>query len=244
MSARIFLLVVFAIMTIVLSGCNFEFITKINSDGSGELVEQIAVNFSSLSSEVPEDERTDPSTDCENLCADEIPELPTSNIEKRDGNTWCTCAMSYQFDTLDELDELYEEIIPSTVELPIIVDRLRIDDERLYYDLRFDIQPEELNYEDPDSEILWRVVLPGTPIEHNADEVEGNTLTWDLRRGNALQEGIHAVIEPVNSPFTTTIILTVSGLAIVAASVVIILIRRSRQAKEELQLQSLVPKER
>ena len=33
------------------------------------------------------------------------------------------------------------------------------------------------------ADIFWQVTLPGKITDHNADEVDGNTLTWKLRGG-------------------------------------------------------------
>jgi hypothetical protein len=84
----------------------------------------------------------------------------------------CTAVVS--FEDLEELADIMED-----KGLGASVQRLEIQNERLYYDLRINLSGSESSqyytYEN-----FWVLVLPGTPGDNNADTVSGNTLTWDL----------------------------------------------------------------
>jgi len=148
-----------------LAGCNkLDVTTKIEANGSGEL--QTAVGFSAEERANMETQNSDPQ-DFSNT--DQTPANGTVVEEKRGDETWCVTTT--QFKNLDELRTLYEQREGLTI------NRLEISDGKFYYDVDIDTLSEGSNFSVP-TEIRWSVVLPGAPISHNADEVDGNTLTW------------------------------------------------------------------
>ena len=89
--------------------------------------------------------------------------------EQRGDETWCITTT--QFKDLEELRSLYAEWEG------IKINRLEISDGKFYYNLDLDTLSEDSSFSAL-TDITWTVVLPGTPISHNADQVDGNTLTW------------------------------------------------------------------
>jgi len=89
--------------------------------------------------------------------------------EQRGEETWCITTT--QFKNLEELRSLYEQ------REGIQINRLEISNGKLYYDVDLDTSSEESNFSAL-TEMTWTIVLPGTPLAHNADEAEGNALTW------------------------------------------------------------------
>ena len=59
----------------------------------------------------------------------------------------------------------------------ITINRLEINDGKFYYDVEMDTLSEDSSFSAL-KEITWMVVLPGTPVAHNADQVDGNNLAW------------------------------------------------------------------
>ncbi len=78
-----------------------------------------------------------------------------------------------KFDNLDELRRLYEK------QKGIRINQLEIADGAFYYDVDVDTSSQDSSFS-TFSAITWTVVLPGMPSNHNAGQVDGNTLTWNL----------------------------------------------------------------
>jgi hypothetical protein len=91
--------------------------------------------------------------------------------EQRGDETWCITTT--QFKDLEELRTLYEQ------RQGIKINRLEIKDSRFYYDIEVDALSKDSAFSAL-TEITWSISLPGTPVEHNADQVDGNTLTWTV----------------------------------------------------------------
>ena len=89
--------------------------------------------------------------------------------EKRGEETWCVTTA--RFENLDELRTLYEQ------REGIKINRLEISDGKFFYDIDIDTLSDDSSFSAL-TEITWSVVLPGEPISHNADQVNGTTLTW------------------------------------------------------------------
>ncbi len=89
--------------------------------------------------------------------------------EQRGDETWCITTT--QFKDLEELRRLYAEWEG------IKINRLEVRDGKFYYNMDLDTLSEDSSFSAL-TDIIWTVVLPGTPISYNADKVDGNTLTW------------------------------------------------------------------
>lgn len=156
---------VWILAMLLLAGCHkLEATTQIQPNGSGEL--QSGVGFS-----VEERANMEPQNNAsQDFCnTSQTLENVTTTEEQRGDETWCVTTT--QFKTLEELRALYER------QQGITINRLEISDGKFYYDVDIDTLSEDSSFSAL-TEIKWTVVLPGAPISHNADEVDGNTLIW------------------------------------------------------------------
>jgi hypothetical protein len=147
----------------LLAGCKFEGETRISPDGSGQL--RTEVGFSA--EERQNLEQQNPTDDFCNVSG--APAGVSVNEEQRGAETWCVTAVS--FDDLDELAAYYEQ------RQGLRVNRLEISAGRLHYDLDMDTTSESSGFSAFET-ITWTLILPAAPAAHNADRVNGNTLTW------------------------------------------------------------------
>jgi hypothetical protein len=161
-SLKILIIVTGAIM---LAGCHkLEATTRIESNGSGEL--RMGVGFSAEERANMEKQNSNPQDFCN---VSQTPPNMTVSEEQRGEETWCITTT--RFKNLEQLRRLYEQ------RKGIKINRLEIRDGHLYYDIDVDTLSETSNFSAFKS-ITWSVILPGVPIEHNADQTDENTLTW------------------------------------------------------------------
>ena len=168
MKSRSIKMLVWVFYVLVLAGCHkLEAITKVEPNGSGEL--RMGVGFSAEERENMEKQGSNPQDFCN---ASQTAPKVTVTEEKRGDETWCITTT--QFKDLEELRSLYEQSKGLTV------NRLEIIDGKFYFDVDVDTLSDDSDFS-IFKEITWSVVLPGAPIEHNADHADpadGNTLTW------------------------------------------------------------------
>ncbi|RIK32326.1 MAG: hypothetical protein DCC56_00525 [Anaerolineae bacterium] len=149
----------------LLAGCHkLEATTRINPDGSGEL--QTGVGFSAEERANLEKQYNNSQDFCNTAQA---PANVTMTEEKRGEETWCINTTSFK--NLDELRALYQQ------RTGITINQLEVKDGNFYYDVDIDTLSEDSSFSNL-TELTWTVVMPGTPLTHNADEANGNTLTW------------------------------------------------------------------
>jgi len=149
----------------LLVGCHkLEATTKIEPDGSGEL--RMGIGFSAEERTNMEKQGANPQDFCNT--SQKNPDI-TVTQEQRGDETWCFSAT--QFKGLEELRGLYGE------REGIKINRLEISDGRLYYDIDLDTLSDDSSFSTL-TDLTWSLELPGAPVDHNADQVEGNTLTW------------------------------------------------------------------
>ena len=157
--------IAWVLLLILLAGCHkLATTTSINPNGSGEL--QTGVGFSAEERANIEKQYANSQDFCN---TSQTPENVSVTEEQRNDETWCVTTT--QFTNLDELRALYEK------QKGLTVNRLEISDGKFYYDVDIDTLSEGSSFSTL-TEITWSVVLPGTPISHNADQVNGNTLVW------------------------------------------------------------------
>lgn len=157
------LLLVFGVL--FLAGCHkLEAMTTVESNGSGEL--RMGVGFSAEEKANLEKQNNNVQDFCN---ASQPPKNVTVIEEQRGDETWCINITPFK--NLDELRSLYQQ------RKGITINRLEINDGTFYYDVDVDTLSEDSGFSAL-TEITWTVVLPGTPIAHNADQVNGNTLIW------------------------------------------------------------------
>ena len=152
-----------ALIALILAGCKFHATTTVNPDGSGEL--RTEVGFTA-----EERKNIESQSGGGKFCQPPAPEATTTE-EQRGDETWCISTQN--FDDLDGLRQLYE------TRKGITVHRLEIADGKFYYDIEVDTAAETSDFANF-SEITWVVVMPDSPTEHNAAQIEGNTLTWNV----------------------------------------------------------------
>ncbi|HUG34785.1 MAG TPA: hypothetical protein VMJ90_08445 [Anaerolineales bacterium] len=137
------------------------------------------------------------------------------NEEPRGDETWCINIV--RFNDLDELRDLYGQ------REGITINRLEISEGVLYYDIDVDMLSEDSGFSVL-TEMTWSVVLPGAPMAHNADQVDGSTLTWKPASKSGIVN-LRAESEAPHSgiPFPPC------GMAFIGIGVGIIYLRRRRQ---------------
>lgn len=154
---------------LVLSGCKANVITKINSDGSGKFTQEVgftAQEMTTLSS------FGTGSDFCTNMGGNNSISGSSVSQEKRGDEVWCIFDTS--FSTLEELKSLYSEADTTANDI-------NITDGQLHYDVTVNMSG--ANATAGLLQTKWILVMPGAVTNHNADEVKGTTLTWDLTTG-------------------------------------------------------------
>ena len=154
-----------AAAVLLLAGCHkLDATTRIEANGSGEL--RMETGFSPEERENLEKQNPNQQDFCN---TSQSPPNVSVTEEQRGEETWCITTA--QFENLDELRSLYGQ------RDGIQINRLEISGGRFYYDIDLDTSSGESNFSAL-TEITWSVILPGTPLNHNAEQVDGNTLTW------------------------------------------------------------------
>jgi len=150
---------------LLLTGCHkLEETTIIKPNGSGEL--RMDVGFSAEERANMEKQNGNSQDFCN---ISQVGPNVTVTEEQRGDETWCITVT--QFKDLDELRSLYEQ------RKGITINRLEISGDEFYYDIDMDTLSEDSNFSTL-TDITWSLELPGTPIDHNADQVGENTLIW------------------------------------------------------------------
>jgi len=168
MKRRQIILAVLILTALVLAGCKFQSTTAIKPGGSGDF--RTEVGFSAEERQNMEKQNPSSAQDFCNAQASH-PGNITVTEEKRGDETWCVTTAS--FENLDQLRQLYLQ------RKGIQINRLEISGGTFYYDVSIDTSSRDSNFSGFTS-MTWVLVLPDQPITQNADEVEGNMLTWHL----------------------------------------------------------------
>jgi hypothetical protein len=158
-------MLIFVSVALLLAGCHkIQATTQINPDGSGAL--QVEIGFSAEERANLEKQNANSQDFCNT--AQTSPNVKVTE-EQRDDETWCITTT--HFKNLDELRKLYGQ------RTGFSINRLEISNGKFYYDVDIDTLSESSSFSKL-TDIQWSVVLPGEPISHNADQTDGNTLTW------------------------------------------------------------------
>jgi len=162
---------------LIFSACTIQINTQILEDGSGITASEIGFTDEEISmmSELGET----PESFCASMEEDSnFPQGVAPRIETRSDGTWCI--VTEPFGSLSELQTFYG------AGEGITINRLEFAGDTFYYDLSVDMTAEETaQFEGAgvDFDFNWSVTMPGTIQSHNADRVDGATLTWDLTPG-------------------------------------------------------------
>lgn len=166
MKSKMLLLMLCVAAACLLAACQFQAITTIQANGSGEL--RTEVGFTAEERQNLEKQSGDSgSQDFCNSSKDSAGVTVTE--EQRGDETWCVTTT--KFDNLDELQKLYEQ------KKGLTVNRLEIADNKFYYDIEIDTTSKTSDFSTFNA-ITWTVTLPGTPSYYNTEQVKGNTVTW------------------------------------------------------------------
>lgn len=159
----------FGLLTVgvlLVAGCKFHATTAVNPDGAGELRTEVG-----FTAEERQNMESQPgNTGSQNFCQPPSPDATTTE-EQRGDETWCLTTQ--KFGNPDELRRLYE------TRKGIKINRLEIASGKFYYDIEVDTSSTTSDFTNF-SEITWVVVMPDALTDHNAMQIEGNTLTWNL----------------------------------------------------------------
>lgn len=152
-------------LSFLMVGCHkLSVITEIKPNTSGRL--QTEVGFSA-EERANTEKKEDYSGDFCNIA--EAPPNITITEEQRGDETWCITTTPFK--NLDKLRELYQQ------RKGITINRLEVVDGIFYYDVDIDTLSEDSSFSAL-TEITWSLVMPDTPINHNAEQINGNKLTW------------------------------------------------------------------
>ena len=154
---------------LLLSACQVNFITDISKNGSGTYIQEIGFQGDEAS-------MGGLSSAGEDFCANQNDTLPpgtiTSQETRNEDETWCV--YETPFDSLEDLGSIYS--LTDTK-----INALSLEEGTLTYDISLDLTSD--GDAPMGADIYWKVTLPGSITDHNANEVDGNTLTWKLRGG-------------------------------------------------------------
>ncbi len=166
---KVILLVLLTLAALLLTACDLNVITDIQSDGSGVYIQEIGL---------PSEELSGLGMDAEAFCAEMGKELPPGMSARQEtrneAEIWCI--FESKFASLDELTALYSETDTR-------INQIAIADGELIYDLTLDMRGESSGMPGMGLNANWIVKMPGKVIESNATAQDGNTLTWKLEIG-------------------------------------------------------------
>jgi hypothetical protein len=183
MKSRRWLLIMLATTASVL-GCEFQGLTTIRANGSGELRTEVGFTADERARLEAQAGPNRPQNFC-NVPSDQTTSGVTITEEQRGAETWCVTTT--RFDDLRELRRLYED------RKGIRVNRLEISAGQLFYDVDIDTSSRTSDFS-VFSRIEWTVVLPSAPTYHNDAQVDGSSLTWSVAAPD--RHGGRACAEP------------------------------------------------
>ena len=218
---------------LVLAACTFQVNTTITPSGAGELRSEIG--FTEADIEALKTIDTSP----EKFCADaqtggDLPEGSPVTVEVRGDETWCVVTVA--FASLDELNTTYTNM------QGLVINQLELTPTSFTYDVDIAFTGDETTQLGADQVLFrWLVTPPGTVTDHNADELDGDALIWNVGIGETVNAHIVTTISPVQAlggvggGLPGWLIPTVVGLGcclllLVAVVVVVVVVMRRRQA--------------
>jgi len=191
-----------------------DFGVVVNDDESGEMNMRMVFNREQIEAMTEMFEEFDPSASTvptEDICAEMISEMTADSSELPEGATvepieeddgWCGAAINIPFDDLEEFSQIAAEMSEGTEddEVPTGAMALTKTNAGGY---RFEVtnigmSSEALGTTEEDAaemgevfeqmlddmRITYDVRLPGNPVDHNADVVDGNRFFYELRFGD------------------------------------------------------------
>jgi hypothetical protein len=177
MMRRLFL-GVWLVAALLLSACALQINTTLRADGSGEM--RTEMGFNQEEQQALSGLGTSPEAFCADMQADEglDADLPVT-VETRGSEVWCI--ITAPFASLDELRSLYSGMGGVTV------NALSLSGGELVYDVSVVMAESETEgFGEVQLDYRWQVTLPGQVTDHNADAVDGTTLTWNVGLGRSV----------------------------------------------------------
>ncbi len=219
---RTLLISTLALGALVLGACKFQATTTINPDGSGELRSEVGFSADERANLIQQG-----NAKASDFCNASQPQRPQTTVteEQRGDETWCVTAS--RFASLNDLRRLYEQ------KKGLAINRLEIADAKLYYDIDVDTLSKDSSFSGFNA-ITWKVIVPGTPLDHNADLTGDKSLEWTLKPRSGVAKLRFA--STVENPPPGLGPLIIAGLVVLLAGVTagsvigFALARRSRRA--------------
>ena len=167
------------------SACRLFVQTDIQQDGSGQLDTAIIYSAKEV-----DDFAQVPGNAGLSICDQHAESLPAETVfreERIGGETHCTTTQS--FADLNELRQLYDRMGN------VRVNQLNFQLGRLRFDVIVDLSAAE---DRSGAGHAWHLTLPGEIVDHNAQEVDGRTLIWQVESGEIAK--LHAEADAGLSP--------------------------------------------
>lgn len=218
------------LLALLASACTFQFSTTVNEDGTGKFVTEFGLTTEEISQlEAFGGESFD------DLCTEDEfttggPEGATVVQEERGDEIWCVATLP--FTNLSELEAAYSE-------MDVQINTLSLTEDEFIYDVTFDMGGGEegdlsaLAAMGVELNMHWQVVTPGRVVEHNADEVDGDVLTWNLDPTGTANIMVRSNVG--GGGFNPLLVVGLVVALIVIVAVVVLLARRKPDVPQEPQ---------
>jgi hypothetical protein len=159
---------------------------------------------------------------------DELSEIPSgmdNEFEQEEAGEGFVCQNYFEFDDLDELEEIYEgfEFIDPDI--------LKIRDGVLEYEVVVDLAKARalgLDKLEANMDLLWAVSSPWPVNEHDATIEDGKTLSWEMKDGEELE----VVFTAEKTNFLLYLIIG-GALVLLVLIVVIVVLIKSKKKKAQ-----------
>jgi hypothetical protein len=205
------------------TGCKANLITKINDNGSGVFTQEVGFSADEIATLSGLGNETDI---CGNAGSqmENLPTNPKMRQETRGDETWCISDVP--FVSLNELATMYTGT-------ELLVNDISITDGNIHYDITMDLTSDASQMTGP-IQMKWILILPGRVSDHNADEISGSTLTWNLTPGQEINMFAEGSSKGGLSPWWIAggiglLCLCILVLVIIAVVVIVVLNRNKKK---------------
>jgi hypothetical protein len=189
MKTRTWIIVFSMTIALLLSACTIQFATNVDKSGSGQIrvemgyTEEEATMLENMGAGVSGDLCEEMKTEVDSADA---PEGAEYYSEQRGDETWC--GFKVPFADLEELKGLYSD-------MDMEVNEISLTDGKFVYDIDVDATGGE-DFAFFPIKLKWQMTVPGTVGDNNADEVDGNTLTWNLSTNSNNNIHVESTVAP------------------------------------------------
>jgi len=213
--------------SILLTGCQMNVITKVDSSGAGTLTTEVGMTPDEVAQLQSLGGETGGSA-CSSFSSGGMgaADAPAFEEEMRGEDTWCVATTP--FENIDQLAALYQEMGF------VRIRELTLREGLLVYDLEVDAQGSDEAMRP--GGMTWVLELPGKVGSHNAESVEGKRLTWTLETGSVAEVQASSDLSVLSLPFNLGVTealviaavacLCCGGVLVVVVVVMVLLLRR------------------